>query len=295
MPEEEGIQGEKEPEEERPESPEGDETPPETEESLDDGGGDEPEPGGDDPQAVRARKEYRRRKKAEEQARALENQVLTLSGQIQALQEVKDRQPQQQRGMTLESMSSAQIRAWSEQNGHEFDPAVQQVIREKEEQEREDRLLAKWEQRQQQRELTRTAGEQLLEYQASIPALNRPGSEELVQVAKELNGLMNNGLPNNEATQLMAVKMVFGPIGKLKGRQGSDNYSRRNREVSQETNSGGGGGTGQSGNRGGLKNPDGVPVDKETIQHWREMGYGQEEMKERAKFYTAPRRVTMRM
>lgn len=293
-PEDEGVEVQQEEEQPQPEGDEETQAQAEEQASDDTGDDEDREPEGSDPQATRARKEYRRRKKAEENAQLLENQLLTLQGQVQALQEVQTKQPQSGR-MTLESMTSAQIRAWAEQSGQEYDPAVQQVIREKEETEREERLLAKWEQRQEQRERSKTANEQLLEYQASIPALSRPGSPELIEVAKELNGLTNNGLPNNETTQLMAVKMVFGPLDKMRGKKNSDNYTRRNREVSGETHGGGGGGIENAGGRGGFKNPDGVSVDKETLQHWDEMGYSPEQKKELSKHYTAPRRVTMRM
>ncbi len=84
----------------------------------------------------------------------------------------------------------------------------------------------------------------LAEYKKYLPDLNTPGSENRTKVTAEYSRLVNDfDMPPSEATELIALEKVFGPVSLLKPRKSG-------RQTHQETGGSSSSGTGK-GKKGG--------------------------------------------
>lgn len=75
--------------------------------------------------------------------------------------------------------------------------------------------------------------QELARYQSVIPDLMNEGSDNRRRVAEEFSSLIAIGQPNSVATELAALRIVFGPV---------DKAERRNRKLELETHQETGGG-----------------------------------------------------
>jgi hypothetical protein len=60
--------------------------------------------------------------------------------------------------------------------------------------------------------------EDLRQYRVAVPNAWKEGTEERVKVAEEFRNLVERGLPETKETELVALRVVFGPVEKAKSR-----------------------------------------------------------------------------
>lgn len=241
------------------------------------------EPGGDSPEQIRARKEYRRAKRATQRADDLEKSLLQAQAELKATKEAMSQKPESPNAAPKyteeeirEMMSDGRVDAPTGR-------AYIEELRARKEKQAEDKIINRVREEFKREQSVQTAAQQLEAYQKAIPALADQTSDEFETVKNEYLELIQLGQPENEMTQLLAVKAAFGSLDRLKkkGREEVAEFDRNHRETPMETH-------------GGSRPSDGMPKAKKAlkgipdymIQHWKESGYSEDEMVELAKYYT---------
>lgn len=169
---------------------------------------DEGKPGGDDPQAVRARKEYAARKRAEQQADATHQENIRLSERLKVIEEERRRAPAQpaQKVYTIAELNAA-VDAGNIARA-EADRYVEEIIIPR----RTAQVVEQREANLASRLPMVKAVEQINEYRKYLPFLNDKSSPEFQRIATQYGELVGQGLPNNEVTEALAVKLLHGNL-----------------------------------------------------------------------------------
>jgi hypothetical protein len=123
------------------------------------------------------------------------------------------------------------------------------------------------------------AGREVNQYKAKIPALNNPTSSEMLRVKEAVYEVAADmGLPANDLrVQRRALRETFGSLEKLTKTSEVREVSRRSADTHAETSSTAGG------NRAPSKDPL-ATVPQRYKDHWKRMGYTQQQMAEEAKY-----------
>lgn len=184
-------------------------------ETLDDLDPNAPEPGGADPQAIRARKEYRARKRAEVAAQSEREQRIALEARLQALEEAREeRQVTTPAAVPATRYTGAQLQE-AVDAGRITSADMMEYLAET----KATQLLAVQRTRDmqdmQQRTHQQTAMAELDAYAKAYPQLSgeHPQKAEIQQEYRRL--IQDYGMPGDIRTQVMAIKMVLGPVSRL--------------------------------------------------------------------------------
>lgn len=114
--------------------------------------------------------------------------------------------------------------------------------------------------------------QQIAQYKELVPAIVEPGTPDRTRITKEFQTLVANGSPNNLATELAALRVVYGDVNRLAQRI-------KGRPAGSEATQDGGSGTGDGGSTGKLsKFQEGLTpkqreyyrqqIDKGTYKDW---------------------------
>jgi len=169
---------------------------------------DEGKPGGADPQAVRARREYQARRRAEADAEAVRTENIRLAERLRVIEEERSRAAAQpaQRIYTIAELNAA-VDAGQIQRA-DADRYVEEIIIPRRiaqvTEEREAKIAEKI-------PVVKAIAE-INEYRQHLPFLNDRNHPEFQKVAKQYFELVNQGLPKNEVTEALAVKLTHGNL-----------------------------------------------------------------------------------
>ena len=194
--------------------------------TLDDLDPNAPEPGGADPQAVRARREYRARKRAETTAQSEREQRIALEARLQALEEARqERQVAQPVTSPVTRYTGAQLQE-AVDAGRITTADMMEYLAETKATEMLASQRARDTQENQQRDHHKTAMAELDAYAKAYPQLTgeHPQKAEIQQEYRRLT--QDYGMPADIRTQLMAIRMVLGPVSRLEEQKVSRDAAR---------------------------------------------------------------------
>ena len=183
--------------------------------TLDDLDPNAPEPGGADPQAIRARKEYRARKRAETAAQSEREQRIALEARLQALEETREeRRAAQPVVPPVTRYTGVQLQEAVDTGRITTADMIEYMAETKATQVRATQRVRDT-QDSQERDHQKTAMTELDAYAKAYPQLTgeHPQRSAIQQEYRRLTE--DFGLPGDIRTQLMAIKLVLGPVSRL--------------------------------------------------------------------------------
>lgn len=195
---------------------------------------DDGKPGGDDPQAVRARKEYQARKRAEQQAEAQRIENVRLAERLKVIEEerAKAKTPPA-KIYSIPELDEAVERGQitSADRGRYIQEVIIPKAAAKVVEDREAALAS--------RAPVMAAVKEIDEYRKYIPGLNDKTSPEFQKVANEYFSLVNQGLPKNEVTEALAVKLAHGHLDAFRRKAELAAANATHRGMPSDSSSGG--------------------------------------------------------
>lgn len=255
------LEGKEAVEKEQPETPETEPETPATEPEPEGGEGEEKEPGGSDGKAVYERKMHRRAVSAERQLAETREQLARINGELAAFKETAKPAETRKEPTIAEVVEAMEKGTVSAAAGAAY---IAKKTAEEAFQQREAREAAQ--------KPIQTAAAQIEEYKVLLPGLADQTHQRFGEVRNEYQRLVAQlGLPQNTATELLAVEHVFGRIDQLKAKRNMDKTDRESARFHAET--GGGGTASQNGKS------DWQKASKDQIAMWDKLGTSEKDRK----------------